>query len=320
MTSVYTKQVEDLELLVPNFKVASAIIHYDETSPHMHVVGGPIKYKNKYGLSKQVGKSDVFTKSSLTKLQDKMRTLCIEEFNKEYNLNHSLKKKQKGRNHDYLISEMDNYIEMKKGIEKYQKDLEVVNNKSLALDKNSNKVKEIIDNLKPTLTNKEKYVIKQEDKDKIINFLEQVNNTNLEYKKVQELSITLNNVDEELNNNRDKIKTLTENNNALSLRVSTLENKIDKKDEEIEELKEENNSLRSTLNYFKTKFVRLIRFIKDKIFSKKDTREKYMDFSRDLYIHGIIDDKKMLDLKDNYDYLKKNDNKDIEKDDFDISI
>ena len=68
MTSVYTKQVEDLELLVPNFKVASAIIHYDETSPHMHVVGGPIKYKNKYGLSKQVGKSDVFTKSSLTKL------------------------------------------------------------------------------------------------------------------------------------------------------------------------------------------------------------------------------------------------------------
>lgn len=39
MTSVYSKQVEDLELLVPNFKVASAIIHYDETSPHMHIVG-----------------------------------------------------------------------------------------------------------------------------------------------------------------------------------------------------------------------------------------------------------------------------------------
>jgi len=35
MTSVYTKQVKDLELLVPNFKVCSAIIHYDETSPHL---------------------------------------------------------------------------------------------------------------------------------------------------------------------------------------------------------------------------------------------------------------------------------------------
>lgn len=50
MTSVYSKQVEDLEMLVPNFNVASAIIHYDETSPHMHIVGVPIKYKNKNGM------------------------------------------------------------------------------------------------------------------------------------------------------------------------------------------------------------------------------------------------------------------------------
>ena len=59
--------------------------------------------------------------------------------------------------------------------------------------------------------------------------------------------------------------------------------------------------------------------IKDKIFSKKDTREKYMDFSRDLYIHGIIDDKEMYSIKEDYDYVKDND-KEIEKDDFDISI
>lgn len=319
MTSVYTKQVEDLELLVPNFKVASAIIHYDETSPHMHIVGVPIKYKNKNGMSKQVGKSDVFTKQSLTKLQDKMRILCIEAFNKEYNLNHTLKTKQKGRNRDYLVSEMGNYQEMKKGIEKHQKDLEVANKKSLELDNNSNEVKDIINNLKPTFTNKEKYVINQDDKDKIDKFLQQVNDTNNEYKKVKELSITLNNVDEELNNNRDKIKTLTENNDALSLRVSSLEKKIDKKDAEIEDLREENNSLRYSLNQLKNKFVKLIKLIKDKIFSKKDTREKYMNFSRDLYTHGIIDDKEMYSIKDDYDYLKEND-RDIEKDDFDISI
>ena len=103
-----------LKLGTNNFKVASAIIHYDETSPHMHIVGVPIKEKNKNGMSKQVGKSDVFTKESLIKLQDNMRTLCNEEFNEEYNLNTSLKKKQKGRNRDIHISNMDNYIEMKK--------------------------------------------------------------------------------------------------------------------------------------------------------------------------------------------------------------
>lgn len=68
MTSVYSKQVEDLGLLVPNFKVASAIIHYYETSPHMHIVGLPIKYKNKNGMEKQVGKSDVFTKENESSL------------------------------------------------------------------------------------------------------------------------------------------------------------------------------------------------------------------------------------------------------------
>ena len=44
MSEVYKKQDHDLELLVSNFK-ASAIIHYDETSPHMHIVDVPIKEK-----------------------------------------------------------------------------------------------------------------------------------------------------------------------------------------------------------------------------------------------------------------------------------
>ena len=34
----------------------------DETSLHMHIVGVPIKYKNKNGMEKQVGKLDAFTK------------------------------------------------------------------------------------------------------------------------------------------------------------------------------------------------------------------------------------------------------------------
>ena len=73
MTNVFIKQVNDLELLVPNFKIASAIIHYDETSPHMHIVGVPIKYKNKYGPSTQVKIRCLLNVAR--KLQDKMRIL-----------------------------------------------------------------------------------------------------------------------------------------------------------------------------------------------------------------------------------------------------
>lgn len=307
MTEVYKKQVEDLELLVPNFKVASAIIHYDETSPHMHIVGVPIKEKSKYGMSKQVGKSDVFTKSSLIKLQDEMRTLCIEEFNKEYGLNNILKSKKKGRNVDINVNDMDNYTLMEEQLEKNQQKLEIANKKSLELKESTKDVKTLVKDLKTTLTSKDKYILKQEDKDKIIKFIDKVDKTNNEYQNIQELSITLTNVDEELKYNREQINILTENNNSLELRVKTLDDKVKIKDEEINKLKEENNLLKSSLETLQKIFDRLIKFLKDRMFNKKE-KDKYYDMSYELYKRDIIGKDDMLDIKDNYD--KKDKNKD----------
>ena len=319
MTNVFKEQVNDLEILVPNFKIASAIIHYDETSPHLHIVGIPIKTGGKNGMSKQVGKTDVFTKESLRKLQDKMRILCIEEFNKEYGLNDKLKTKKKGRNKDYYISEMDNYEEMQEQLELNQEKLEIANKKAIELDNSSKEVKDIINDLKTTLTSKDKYVLKQEDKDKLVSYIDSVSKTNEEFKQIQTLSVTLSNVDEELKENRKKIKLLTENNEALTLRVETLIKNIKSKDKEIDDLKEENHSLKLNLEYLVNKFTNLIKLIKNKIFSKKETREKYMEFSRDLYTHGIIDDKEITSIKEDYDYCKDHNNG-KEKDDFEIEI
>lgn len=84
---------------------------------------------------KQVGKSDVFTKESLSNLQKKMRVICMEYFNKEYNLNDTLKPKLKGRNIDINVSDMDNYTLMKQQLEKNQQKLEQSNKKLLELKK-----------------------------------------------------------------------------------------------------------------------------------------------------------------------------------------
>ena len=319
MTNVFKNQAQDLETIMPNFKIASAIIHYDETSPHLHIVGVPIKTGGKNGMRKQVGKSDVFTKESLRKLQDKMRTLCIESFNKEYNLTNSLKTKKKGRNRDYHITEMDNYMEMKEQLEKNQESLDLANKKSLELDNNSKEIKEIINDLKPTLIKKDNYVLKQEDKDKLVKYIEQVDKTNTEYKNIQSLSITLNNVDTEIKENHEKIKTLTENNEALELRVETLNKNNKVKDKQIEELKEENLSLRRSLSFWKDRFLKVISFIKDKLFGKQKERDKYMEFADDLYDKNIIDDNSYEDLQDIYEFSKDHDYSN-EKDDFDIEI
>ena len=88
---------------------ANATIHFDETSPHMHIVGVPVIDNCKKGMKKQVGKSKLFTKESLTAIQDKMRNACIKSYNKFYGVDSRLKTKQKGRNQDINVKEMDNY-------------------------------------------------------------------------------------------------------------------------------------------------------------------------------------------------------------------
>lgn len=319
MTNVFKEQLNDLQELVPDFKIASAIIHYDETSPHLHIVGVPIKYKNKNGMSKQVGKGDVFTRDSLRTIQDKMRTLCIASFNKEYGLNNILKKKEKGRNKDINVKDMTHYQAMKEELNKNKKALETASKKSLELDKNTNDIKDTINNLKKAPIVKNTYTISESDRNKIIEYVDKVDDTNKDFKKTEMLSVTLNNVDTELQENREKIKILTENNKALTLKVDTLSKNIDNKNKEIKELKSNNKHLQEMVNYFKNLFSRLVKFIKNKMFGKDKEREDYWKISKDMYEHGIFSDDTIESIKDDYVWNKENDkHKDKGRDDFEL--
>jgi len=136
---------------------------------------------------------------------------------------------------------------------------------------------------------------------------------------MQKLSVILNNVDTELQENKEKIKILTENNNALNIKVKSLEKKINKQENEIDDLKEENSKLKQTINYFENLFSKLVSFIKKRIFGKKKDREDYMHFSKELYEHGIFSDETIEDIREDYMYAKEHDD-DKEKNDFDMEI
>lgn len=206
---------------------------------------------------------------------------------------------------------MDNYTLMKQQLEKNQQKLEQANKKSLELKESTIDVKTLVKDLKTTLTSKDKYILKQEDKDKIINFIDKVDKTNNEYQNIQELSITLTNVNEELKYNREQINILTENNNSLELRVKTLDNKVKKKDDEIKELKKENNVLKTSLENLQKLFDKLIKFLKDRMFNKKE-KDKYYDMSYELYKRDIIGKEDMLKIKYNYDIKHDRKDKDFE--------
>jgi chromosome segregation ATPase len=109
---------------------------------------------------------------------------------------------------------------------------------------------------------------------------------------------------ENLNN---KIKTLTENNEALNLRVKTLNNTIKEKDNEISFLKSKIDDLKDTIEYWKNKFEKLISFLHTKLFRWYDKDDKYIDVVNDMYEDHVLDDEDIEDLD-----LNK------EKDDFEI--
>ncbi len=115
MTFIFKDQLRALEKLVPELKVASAVIHYDESSPHMHVVGVPVAEGYKKGLEKQVAKTKVFTKERLSYLQDKLRENAEKGMKLPENQNlfdkHELKPKEKGRNKDLPKKALAEYNE-----------------------------------------------------------------------------------------------------------------------------------------------------------------------------------------------------------------
>ena len=150
-------------------------------------------------------------------------------------------------------------------------------------------------------------------------YVDKVEDTNKDFKKTQILSVTLNNVDTELQENREKIKILTENNKALSLKVDTLSKNVDNKNKEIKELEQENKYLNEMVDYFKNLFSRLVKFIKNKMFGKDKEREDYWKVSKDMYEHGIFSDDTIESIKDDYIWNKENDkNKNRDRNDFEL--
>lgn len=308
MTNVFIKQVDDLELLLPNFKICSAIIHYDETSPHLHIVGVPIKYNCKTGMSIQVGKTDVFTRNSLKELQDKMRILCIEEYNKEYDLDATLKRKLKGRNKDIHVSDMINYQDTKDLIEKNQKNLEIINNNSIELDKDTINIKDKILSLKKASLKKDTYLLSNEDKKRLENYIDKIDKTNNEYKKINSLSSSLNSLNQTIKEDKKAIKVLTENNKALELRVKNLTFKTENQEELISDLKQDNFNLKYRLQQLEDFFKKLINLFKRMI--KKDSKkETYLEVLEDMQDYRIISN-------DTIDEILKNKSNVKEKDDF----
>lgn len=126
MTPVFRGQIEEFTKRNPNFKIAQATIHYDESSPHLHIVGIPVGIGKKRGLARKVQKSAVFSQKNLFKMQDYMRERAERDFKQYITPNISFKDKQRGRNYDYKKEKLR---ALDKRIERAKTELRAVENK-----------------------------------------------------------------------------------------------------------------------------------------------------------------------------------------------
>lgn len=136
LDTVFKAVLEQLNNDCPNFKVFNATIHYDENSPHMHIIGVPVAKNQKRGMETRVGKAQVFSREVLENLQNSLRKRFSEEVKKVYKV--QVKKKGKGRNFNFS---KEYYIQSKeegKKIVELNSQLENSMNSSLESLKNYN--------------------------------------------------------------------------------------------------------------------------------------------------------------------------------------
>lgn len=288
MVDVYNEQVKNLIKIVADFKIANATIHFDEVSPHMHIVGVPVTKNCTRGMKKQVVKSKLFTKTTLTQIQDKMRNACIKSFNKFYDMDFKLKEKQKGRNQDINVNDMGNYREIKKQLAKKEQKLEKASIQTKELDNTSNDINKILDNLKPTLINKNNMVISREDVQKIKNYTEDEKNITQTVRSVNDLNMAIKDFEHSAFEIEKENRSLKYEIELKDNEIDSLKKELSTKDKIIEKLQAEKEKLKEELQKFKGFWHRLLKHFQNKIGFDKDEKYKYV--SDDLYRNGIFDD------------------------------
>lgn len=288
MIDVYNEQVKDLIKIVPDFKIANATIHFDETSPHMHIVGVPIIENCTRGMKKQVGKSKLFTKTSLTEIQDKMRNACIKSYNKFYEVNTRLKEKQKGRNQDINVNDMGNYREIKKQLKQKEQKLEKANTQTKKLDNTSNDINTILDNLKPTLMNKSNMVISSEDVQKIKNYTKDVKDITQTVRSVNDLNMAIKDFEHSAFEIEKENRSLKYEIELKDNEIGNLKNELSTKDKIINKLQAEKEKIKQELQKFKSFWHNIMSHFHKRTCYDKDNNYKIV--SDDLYKNGIFTD------------------------------
>ena len=155
MVSVFKKQIEIINRFYPNFKICNAIIHFDETSPHMHIIGVGVSNKElalqnkddkkdrkrQNGLKTYVAQTEVFTSKNMIEFHKEFSEKSLEIYNKIYQTNETLNDKKLHQQHLDLAT----YKRVAPIINARQKEYDKLKEDIENLEKNKVKISDLIE-------------------------------------------------------------------------------------------------------------------------------------------------------------------------------
>lgn len=278
MIDVYKEQLRYLQKILPEFKIANAVIHFDELSPHVHIVGVPVKIGYTNGMKKQVAKSQIFTRTSLKQLQEDMRKHCIKVFNFVYKEEHTLKEKKQGRGYDQQSYDRNEMIELLEMEREHKELLEKVNNKVDNLDDKASNISVLLNELE--LTEKNDFIISKDSVNYINEYLEEYKDSTSTLKHCNEINSSIDKINNHLNNYDIDKEDLIYDVKQKDRIIHSLNNELNLANKTINTLKNKVKVLQEELYKFKNFFKRITSYFRNKI------------FKHDKDISNLIDDMK----------------------------
>lgn len=199
-----------------------------------------------------------------------------------------LKEKQKGRNQDINVNDMGNYREIKKQIKQKEQKLVKANNQTKQIDNTSKDINIILDNLKPTLMNKNNMIISSEDVQKIKNYTKDVRDITTTVRSVNDLNMTIKDFEHSAFEIEKENRSLKYQLKLKDDEISNLKSELSLKDKVIGKLQTEKEKIKQELQKFKGFWNSIMSHFHKRICFDKDNNYKIV--SDDLYKNGIFDD------------------------------
>ena len=183
---------------------------------------------------------------------------------------------------------MDGYKDFKKQLKRKEQKLAKANEQTEKLDNARKNINRILDNLKPTLMNKNNMVISSQDVQEIRNFTKDVKDTNKTIRSVNDLNLAIKDFEYsayEVEKENCSLKYQLELKNE---EIKGLKDDLSAKEKIISKLREEKESLKVQLQKFKGFWHSIISHFHKKI--TYDNDQNYKIVSDNLYKNGIFDD------------------------------